>query len=132
MTHSSAVRLSGSLSPGIVAQPCFLTNSPCSQALTARSCLSFSLRFGSALKRTTHIGAIRLATASSPLASAIRLAVPPVTHPPQVNPTIIVTTAAATPNQNTLVFVGPGRAPALPQTRLHLARLHGPRSSSSP
>jgi hypothetical protein len=58
------------------------------------------------LKRTTHIGAIRLATASSPLASAIRRAVPPVTHPPQVNPTIIVTTAAATPNQNTLVFVG--------------------------
>jgi len=33
-------------------------------------------------------------------------AVPPVTHPPQVKPTIIVTTAEATQDQKTIVFVG--------------------------
>src|SRR5437870_6174134 len=106
LPHSSATLLPGSCSPGMVAQPCFFTYSDFSHALNAVSSVSFAAFFGSALKRTTHIGASRLATASSPKASAILTAVPPVTQPPHVKPTIMVATIDARHAQNTIVFVG--------------------------
>jgi hypothetical protein len=52
------------------------------------------------------MGARRFATASSPRASAIARAVLPVTHPPQVNPTIMVRMPIPSHDQNTTVFVG--------------------------
>jgi hypothetical protein len=40
------------------------------------------------------------------MVAAMLRAVPPVTHPPQVKPMIIVTTIEATQDQKTIVFVG--------------------------
>src|SRR6185436_16264922 len=52
------------------------------------------------------MGARRLVTASSAIATPMLLAVAPLTHPPQVKPTIRVATIQPAHAQNTAVFVG--------------------------
>src|SRR5438093_11384807 len=105
-THSSATLLSASFSPGMVAHPCFFTYSVCSHVPVSFRPLSFWAFWPSSLNWTTHMGPRRLATAFSSPASAIFLAVPPVTQPPHVKPIIIVSTIDAMTAQNTAVFVG--------------------------
>src|SRR2546429_1575339 len=106
VAHAWAPLLSGSCSPGIVAQPCLPTYSPRCHELSSFSATSFTAFAGSRPDWTTQIGARRFTTASWAVVSAVARAVPPVTHPPQLNPTIIVTTAVATHDQKSSVFVG--------------------------
>src|SRR5580765_2343557 len=70
------------------------------------SALIFWARAGSPLTWMTHMGARRLVTASSAIATPMLLAVAPRTHPPQVKPTIKVATMQPAHAQNTAVFVG--------------------------
>ena len=73
---------------------------------------------------TTQIGARRWTTASEAMVSAVCRAVPPVTHPPQLKPTIIVSTIEATQDQKSSVFVGRALTPPLSHTPLVSVRFH--------
>src|SRR2546426_1321367 len=114
LAQASATLPSGSGSPGIVAQPCFPTYSPLCQELSSFSAISFRAFAESLPDWTTQIGASRLTTVSRAVISAVVRAVPPVTHPPQLKPMIIVRTAEATQVQKTSVLVG--------RASLHLSR----------
>src|SRR6185295_5740269 len=70
------------------------------------SALIFWALAGSPLTWMTHMGARRLVTASSAIATPMLLAVAPRTHPPQVKPTIRVATRQPAHAQKTAVFVG--------------------------
>jgi hypothetical protein len=65
-----------------------------------------SSRAGSLWNWATQIGAKRFTTACSALASAMLWAVAPLTHPPHVNPMIMVAMTEATHDQKSTVFVG--------------------------
>jgi hypothetical protein len=54
----------------------------------------------------TQIDVSRSITAVLAVVMAVRCAVPPVTQPPQLKPTIIVRMMQATTSQKTIVFVG--------------------------
>src|SRR6266508_290476 len=70
------------------------------------SALIFVAFAGSPLTWRTHMGARRLVTASSAIATPMLLAVAPRTHPPHVKPTIRVATIQPAHAQKTAVFVG--------------------------
>ena len=97
---------SGSCSPGIVAHPCLPIYSPRCHELSSFSATSFTALAGSRPDWTTQIGARRVTTASWAMVSAVCRAVPPVTQPPQLKPTIIVSTTEATQHQKATVLVG--------------------------
>src|SRR4029453_126686 len=96
VAHISATLRSGACSPGIVAHPCLPTYSPRCHKRSSFSATSFTALAGSWPAWTTQIGARRVTTASWAMVSAVARAVPPVTQPPQLKPTIIVSTIDAT------------------------------------
>src|SRR5690606_30135580 len=78
----------------------------CFQESTSLSCASVSWASAAAMKRLAQILAASLATACSEADSARTVAVPPVTHPPAVNPIAMVRAAAPTQDQSQTVLVG--------------------------
>src|SRR6185295_5292190 len=106
VAHAWATLLSGSFSPGIVAHPCLPTYSPRCHELSSFRATSFTALAGSRPDWMTQIGARRVTIASCAMVSAVARAVPPVTQPPQLKPTIIVSTTEATQHQKATVLVG--------------------------
>src|ERR1700737_2709680 len=96
----SATARFGSVCPGKVAHPVFITNSVCSQdEAIAVSSPSFLTRATSIFSPARQIGTSAAVTAASACLTAIWPAVPLVVQPPQPNPTIIVSTPPMTAPQ---------------------------------
>ena len=87
---------SASLALGIVAKPLLAITLPRSQVLALLSSVIFIAASGCRLKRSTQIGARATTTASRTAVADSLRAVPPVTQPPQVNPTTAQSTAPPT------------------------------------
>src|SRR5690606_9056693 len=97
LAHRSAAPSTGVLASPNVTQP------P-SSIMVSR--FQESAECGAARKRCTHMPAASCATAASVEACACSVAVLLVTQPPAVKPTIIVSTAVPTHDQNQIVLVG--------------------------
>src|SRR5687768_5404830 len=85
--------------PGSFAQPPFSTNSPCDQASVFFSVARVAAALGALSKRSRHAGARAETTAASARRAALLSAVPPVTQPPQLNPTTAMAIAPPTAPQ---------------------------------
>jgi hypothetical protein len=92
--------------PASVAQLPSSTNLLCCQRLVSFSATSCVAKSGALTKRSTQTTAASFAADSSAASCAIVVAVPPVTHPPQVKPTNIVRAAAPAMLQSSVVLVG--------------------------
>src|SRR6266566_9319464 len=89
--QASATSRLGSVCPGNVAHPVFITNSVCSQDdVMAVSSPSFLARATSAFSPARQTGTSAVVTAASACFSATAYAVLLVVQPPQLNPTIMV------------------------------------------
>src|SRR6266404_9970094 len=95
------------LLPGMVAKPLFSTMLPRSQLLDFTRASALMTASGCPRKRSTQIGARAATTASCEAAALFLAAVPPVTQPPQLKPTMASTIApTAAPWIQDLVLVG--------------------------
>src|SRR4051812_14050575 len=90
----------------MAAQPPFSTNEPRSQLPSAFSATSWAEASPAALNRSTHTAAASSLRELSAASCAIARAVPPVVHPPQVKPTIMVAATQPAHDQNSAVLVG--------------------------
>src|SRR4029077_3465789 len=95
------------LLPGMVAKPLFSMMLPRSQVLVFTRASAFTMASGCARKRSTQIGARAATTASREAVALFLAAVPPVTQPPQLKPTMATAIAPTTaPWIQGLVLVG--------------------------
>src|SRR4051794_27413033 len=90
----------------MAAQPPFSTNEPRSQLPSALSATSWAEASPAARNRSTHTPAASSLRELSAASCAIARAVPPVVHPPQVKPTIMVAATQPAHDQNSAVLVG--------------------------
>src|SRR4030095_8551487 len=74
--------------PGVDAQPPFSTKAPCDHESAFFSAARLPGTSGPRWKRSTQTGASATTTAGFACRVASASALPPVTHPPHVNPTI--------------------------------------------